>query len=66
MNDRRKFLVLAVFTVLLAAGSIASSVFGEYFRTEIFDYLKRKAYYEKSIAPKGLDLHKGMYWQEKE
>lgn len=66
MSDQRKFLLLAVFTLLLAAGSIFSNAFEAYFRTEILDYLKRRAYYEKSIAPKGLDLHKGMYWREKE
>ena len=53
-------------TTTLVVFMLLYNIFQEYFMTEIGEYLQRRIYYQSVIAKKGLSLHKGMYWKEKE
>jgi len=66
MNDTRKFNILILITTILIIFILSYSIFQEYFMTEVGGYLQRRFYYERVISKKGLSLHKGMYWKEKE
>ena len=66
MTVARKFRILIVLTTTLVVFMLLYNIFQEYFMTEIGEYLQRRIYYQSVIAKKGLSLHKGMYWKEKE
>jgi len=66
MTDIRKFKVLALLTTVLVFLALSFNVFQEYFLSDLGGYLKRRAYFEQVISKKSLNLHKGMYWREKE
>lgn len=66
MTDKKKFKILAILATLLTVFILSYNVISEYFMPEIEGYLERRIYYEKVISKKGLSLHKGMYWKEKE
>jgi len=66
LNDIRKFRLLAILTTTLIVLILSYNVISEYFMPEIEGYLERRIYYEKVISKKGLSMHKGMYWKEKE
>ncbi|KAF0144816.1 MAG: hypothetical protein FD156_1387 [Nitrospirae bacterium] len=66
MTDKKKFKTLAILATLLTVFILSYNVISEYFMPEIEGYLERRIYYEKVISKKGLSLHKGMHWKEKE
>ena len=66
MNDTKKFRLTIFTTILLVFLILSYNIFGEYFMEEVGGYLQRRIYYERVISKKGLSLHKGMYWKEKE
>lgn len=66
MKDKNKFKILILITTVLTVLILSYNVLSEYFMPEIEGYLERRIYYEKVISKKGLSLHKGMYWKEKE
>lgn len=66
MSDRKKFKVLIILTTALTVLALSYNVLQVYFMPEIGGYIKRRVYYESVISKKGLSLHKGMYWKEKE
>ncbi|MEK6581291.1 MAG: hypothetical protein AABZ25_02775 [Nitrospirota bacterium] len=65
-DKRRKFRLLAILTTILIVLILSYNILQEYFMPEIEGYLERRVYYEKVISKKGLSMHKGMYWKEKE
>ncbi|MFA4828477.1 MAG: hypothetical protein WC855_11865 [Thermodesulfovibrionales bacterium] len=66
MTDKKKFKILATLATVLTVLILSYNVLSEYFMPEIEGYLERRIYYEKVISKKGLSMHKGMYWKEKE
>jgi hypothetical protein len=66
MTDLSKFKALMLFGTTLIFIILSYNVFQEYFIQDVKGYLERRTYYEKVISKKGLSLHKGMYWREKE
>lgn len=65
-KDVKKFKLLLLLTTILIVLILSYNVLSEYFIPEIKGYLERRFYYERVISKKGLSLHKGMYWKEKE
>lgn len=66
MTDKKKFKILMILTIALTALILSYNVLQEYLMPEMEGYIKRRVYYESVISKKGLSLHKGMYWREKE
>ncbi len=66
MKDERKFKLLTYFSAILIALTLSYNILQEHLISGIEGYLERKVYYENVISKKGLSLHKGMYWREKE
>ncbi len=66
MTDTKKFTVFIKIMAALVALVLTYNIFQEYIMTGVGDYVKRRMYYERVISKKGLTLHKGMYWKEKE
>ncbi len=66
MSDKKKFKILIILSTLLTVLTLSYNVLQEYFMPEIEGYLERRIYYERVISKKGLSLHEGMYWKEKE
>lgn len=66
MTDVKKFRILITVSTLLILFVVSYNILQEYFIPEIEGYLQRRLYYERVISKKGLSLHKGMYWREKE
>ncbi len=65
MVDEKKFKVLVTASTLVCVLVLGATVLQEQV-TGIVQYAERRLYYEKTISKKGLSLHKGMYWKEKE
>ncbi|MDO9028202.1 MAG: hypothetical protein Q7U68_05005 [Candidatus Roizmanbacteria bacterium] len=66
MADKNKFKTLIFLTTLLIVCILSYNILQEYVTPDIEGYITRRVYYEKVISKKGLSLHKGMYWREKE
>lgn len=66
MTDAKKFRILILITTALTVLVISFNLLQEYIMPEIEGYLERRIYYERVITKKGLGLHKGMHWREKE
>lgn len=66
VKDIMKFRILITFTAVLAFSVLAYNILQEYWLPGMEDYLQRRLYYERVILKKGIDLHKGMHWKEKE
>lgn len=66
MPDTKKFKILILLTAVLTILILSYNVLSEYLMPEIEGYMQRRFYYEGVISKKGLSLHKGMYWKEKE
>lgn len=66
MKDEGKFKLLTYFSAILIALTLSYNILQEHLMPGIEGYLERKVYYENVISKKGLSLHKGMYWREKE
>jgi hypothetical protein len=65
VSDEKKFTILAIALALVCFLVLATTVLQEQV-AGIGQYIERRAYYEKTISKKGLSLHKGLYWKEKE
>lgn len=66
MTDLSKFKALTLSSAILIFFVVSYNVFQEYIMPDVKGYLERRIYYEKVISIKGLSLHKGMHWREKE
>jgi len=66
MPDARKFHILMYAAATLTLLILAYNVSQDLFMPGIEGYIKRRLYFEQVISKKGLDLHKGMHWKEKE
>jgi len=65
-DDRKKFTWLAGSMTCIVLLALTVNVLQDTVLAGAGGYVKRRFYYEKVITQKGLDLHKGMYWKEKE
>lgn len=66
MPDEKKFRMLTFSATLLTLGVIFYNIMQEYLMPDIEGYWQRRLYYERVISKKGLPLHQGKYWHEKE
>ena len=56
--------VLLVLGALLTAFTLFYSAVGEEWIRPVLERHRRKAYYEKQIAPRGLSLHEALFWRK--
>ncbi len=66
MNDRKKFKALLAASLVLTCLVLLSALAQDSWLDDMEGYVRRRVYYERVIENKGLSLHKGMYWKEKE
>ncbi len=66
MSETKKFDILIRLVTALVVLILSYNILQEHIMTGVGDYVKRRIYYERVISKKGLSLHKGMYWKEKE
>jgi len=66
MTDTCKFRMLTIFSAALIGLSLFSTILQEYVIPDWESYLQRKTYYDRAISKKGLSLHPGLYWKEKQ
>ncbi len=66
MTDSRKFRILVILTTVVAVFILLHNILKDSIFQDIEGYVQRRVYYERVISKKGLGLHKGMYWREKE
>ena len=64
--DRNRFLALIGSALVLVLLVLASNSFLDRYVADVRERARRQAHFEKVIQKKGLGLHKGMYWKEKE
>lgn len=65
-DDRRKFTWLAGCLTCLVLLALTVNILQDTVLAGAGEYVKRRIYYEKEISRKGLSLHEGKYWKEKE
>ena len=65
MTDQRKLTVALASALTLTAMVLLQNLSGDLL-AGLEERWKRQRRYEKVIEPKGLGLHRGMYWKEKE
>lgn len=65
-DDRKKFIWLAGSLTVLVLLVLTMNLLQETFLAGAGEYVKRRLYYEQAISRKGLSLHEGKYWKEKE
>ena len=66
MTDTRKFMLLTITAAALIGLILSYTILQDHGITDLEGYLQRKAYYERAISKKGLSLHQGLYWKEKQ
>lgn len=66
MTDSKKFRILVILMTLLSVFILLYNILQDSLFQDIEGYIERRMYYERVISKKGLSLHKGMYWREKE
>lgn len=66
MTGEKKSKILILVTTVLTILILSYNLLQEYLMPEMEGYIKRRLYYEGTISKKGISLHKGMYWKEKE
>ncbi len=66
MTDSKKFRILVILITLLSVFILLYNILQDSLFQDIEGYIERRMYYERVISKKGLSLHKGMYWREKE
>ena len=66
MTDSRKLSLLAIAAACLAVLSVAFSTVLEPLASGLGETARRRERYERAVSEKGLTLHEGMYWKEKE
>jgi len=64
-TDARKFDMLVMLMTVLVVAALGYNLLMESVIAGAGDYLARRWHYEKVLMPKGLSLHKGEYWREK-
>ena len=66
MTDQRKFNVAMIAGVVLIAMVLASNTVLEPLLAGLGERMKRRSHYEEVISQKGLSLHRGVFWKEKQ
>ena len=66
MTDQNKSTMLLGGATVLVALVLASNAFLDDYLAGLGERVRRRVHYENVIQKKGLDLHKGVYWKEKE
>jgi len=66
MTDQNKFTLLSGSAAILVLLVLSSNAFLDDYLAGLGDRARRRLHYENTIQKKGLDLHKGLYWKEKE
>ncbi len=66
MSDHKKFLVALICSLALVVMVLAENLGAGGVLSRANEEWRRKKHYKNVIEPKGLDLHKGLYWKEKE
>ena len=66
MTDQRKFNVAMIAGVVLVATVLASNTVLEPLLAGLGERMKRRSHYEEVISQKGLSLHRGVFWKEKQ
>lgn len=66
MTDRNKLTLLLYGTSVLVAMVLSSNLFLDDYLAGFGERARRRLHYENTIQKKGLGLHKGLYWKEKE
>ena len=65
-TDRNKFTLLISGAAVLVVLVLFSNTFLDEYLIRLGERIKRQSHYESVLQKKGFDLHKGMYWKEKE
>ena len=66
MTDQNKFTLLSGSAAILVLLVLSSNAFLDDYLAGLGDRARRRLHYENTIQKKGLGLHKGLYWKEKE
>lgn len=66
MTDSRKFRLLTGAAASLVLLVLFTGMLQDSILPELEGYIRRRIYYERVISTKGLGLHEGMYWKEKQ
>jgi hypothetical protein len=66
MTDSGRFSALMIAAACLAVLSVAYDAVLAPFASGFAEKARRREHYEKAVKEKGLALHPGMYWKEKE
>jgi len=66
MTNTRKFKMLTIAATALIGLILSYAVLQEHGIIDLESYLQRKTYYERVISKKGLSLHQGLYWKDKQ
>ncbi|MEK6742076.1 MAG: hypothetical protein AABZ15_00535 [Nitrospirota bacterium] len=66
MTDQNKSTLLLSGASVLVLLVLSSNVFLDDYLAGLGERARRRMHYENTIQKRGLDLHKGMYWKEKE
>jgi len=66
MTDQNKFTLLSGSAVVLVLLVLSSNAFLDDYLAGLGERARRRLHYENTIQKKGLGLHKGLYWKEKE
>ena len=66
LTDRYKFTLLIMCAAVLVVLVLSSNIFLDEYLADLGERGKRQSHYENVLQKKGFDLHKGMYWKEKE
>lgn len=65
-DDSSRFVRLAWAATVLILFVLTTNIMQDSVLGRGGEYIKRRIYYEKVLSRKGLSLHKGSYWKEKE
>jgi hypothetical protein len=66
MKGEGKVFLVLLLSSLLVGLIILNNGLGEAITEKFTAYTKRRLYYERVISRRGLSLHEGQYWREKE
>jgi len=66
MTDQKKFTLLMGSAAVLVLLVLSSNAFLDDYLSGLGEQVRRRAHYENKVQKKGLGLHKGLYWKEKE
>lgn len=66
MTDQNKLTVLLGSAAVLVVLVLSSNAFLDDYLAGLGERVRRRLHYENAIQKKGLELHRGMYWKEKE